>query len=127
MDQILHGTVGGLAAAVYLTIFFATLRSKSLLGSLLFICLVLVQAMSSIFEISWWPGIASLTESWGLNFGAEATRTGILSIMISMLGGLAIAHFTGFIRYLSRRIDRFGAAFSARFTRPPDSTGPTNN
>jgi len=121
MDQILLGTVGGLAAAVYLSILFAAFRSKGVFGSLIAICMLLLQAAVDIFEISWLPGIASLTESWGLNLGAEATRPGILSIMVSMLGGLAIAHFSGLIRYLGRWIDRLGAVLLARFLGPPDS------
>lgn len=121
MDQILLGTVGGLAAAVYLSILFAAFRSKGVFGSLLAVCMLLLQAAGDIFEVSWLPGIASLTESWGLNFSAEATRPGILSIMISMLGGLAIAHFSGLIGYLGRWIDRLGAALLGRFFGPPDS------
>ena len=127
MDQILMGVAGGLLGALYLSFLFAAFFSKGALGSLLAAAILLFQGLTSSFGISWLPNPSAVLAAWGIDIEMEMTAPGVASIMVSMLCGVAVACFTGFTRFLGRRIDLAGAAIAARFAGPSDPTGNRTN
>lgn len=127
MEHIVFGLCGGLLGAIYLTIFFAALRSKSWLGLTLFLGFTLLMVLPSKLALSWFPDPTTILDSWGLNASADLSRPGILSLMLTMVGGVALAHFSGLINWVSRVIDRLGAAITARLKGPENPTDLTGN
>lgn len=124
MDHIVLGLLGGLLGAVYLTIFFASVHSKSWIGMILLLGMALFSILPSKFELSWIPDPTSILDSWGLNASADLSGPGILTLMLSMAGGLALAYFSGLIKRVGRLIDRVGAVIAARFIGPAEPTDP---
>lgn len=120
MDHIVLGLLGGLLGAIYLTIFFAALRSKSWLGMFLFLGLVILNVLPGEVTLPWLPDPTKLFDSWGLNASAELSRPGILTLMLTMVGGAVLAYFSGLIKWVSRLLDRISTAIAARF-RPPEN------
>ncbi len=124
LDQVVPGIAGGVLAALYVSIFLSALLSKRMLGALLVALMAIWQGITSIFEIDWLPDPIPLLALVGIDGNLEMTPPGIWSLLVSMLCGVAIAHFTGFIRFLRRCIDRLGAALAARFAGPGNPLDP---
>lgn len=124
LEQVVPGIAGGLLAALYVSIFLAALLSKRMLGSVLVALMAIWQALTSIFAINWLPDPTPLLALVGIDGTLEMTPPGIWSLLVSMLCGVAIAHFTGFIRFLRRCMDRLGAALAARFAGPGNPMDP---
>ncbi|PQZ93527.1 hypothetical protein CQ018_07545 [Arthrobacter sp. MYb227] len=127
MDHIVLGLLGGLLGAVYLTFFFGVLHSKSWFGLFLFLGMSLITALPSKFELSWLPDPTRILDSWGLNASADLSGPGVLSLLLSMVGGVVLAYFSGLIKLVSRFIDRFSAAIAARFRRPENPMNSARN
>lgn len=118
MDHIVLGLLGGLLGAIYLTIFFAALHNKSWLGMFLFLGFVILTVLPSKVSFAWLPDPTQLLDSWGLNASADLSGPGVLSLMLTMVGGVLLAYFSGLLKLVGHLLDRLSAALLARFRRP---------
>ena len=126
LDQVVPGIAGGLLVALHLSFFLAALLSKRMLGAVLVAFMAIGVGLTGIFEIPWLPDTAPLLAAVGIDGTVEMTPPGLWSMLISMLCGVAIAYFAGFIRFLGRGIDRLGAALAARFAGPAGEPEPSD-
>lgn len=124
LDHVVPGIAGGLLAALYLSVFFAALLSKRMLGALLVAVMAIGQGLCGIFEIDWLPDAAPVLAMFGIDGALEMTSLGVWILLVSMLCALAIAHFSGFIRFLGRCLDRLGAAVAQRLAGPGNPRDP---
>lgn len=106
------GAIYGLSAATYLAIIWSASQAKGLLGTLVAGILVTTQALLLIFKVSWAPLPTHIAESFGLSFNGDAKLTMFITIFVVTGGILAIAYFSGIIRWLSHRIDSIGTGRS---------------
>ena len=117
-EQVVLGLAGGLLGALLLSLWFAAITSKSVLGMLLAVGMATAQVLTTILDIPWTPDAGAAFALVGIDGNAELAPAGVSTLVASMLCFLAAAWFGGFIRRLARCIDRIGAALGARRARP---------
>ncbi|PQZ86433.1 hypothetical protein CQ018_18930 [Arthrobacter sp. MYb227] len=109
---LVFGTIYGLSAAIYLVIVLSAAKSKGFLGALVAGILVTAQGLLLFFNVSWAPRPTHIAESFGLSFNGDTKLTMFITIFVVTGGILAIAYFSGLIRWVSHWIDSIGTGRS---------------
>ena len=123
VEQVVLGLTGGLLGALLLSLWFAAITSKSVLGMLLAVGMAMAQVLTTILDIPWTLDAGAAFALVGIDSNVELAPSGVSTLVASMLCFLAAAWFGGFIRSLARCIDRIGAACGTRRSGPADPDG----